>query len=185
MLHKNDFFEVETADHLMNSRIIINDLLNSALGNGLMIKNKTELKSINKTKSSYTLTVSENGQKKEISCINLALANSKGIARFIKANTDDTYAPIVVAKNVSEEKRSFVNLDYFPSTCINSIYKGNGIAMLGGISFKNKADCDPYIKYIISENKKINPNLEPLESYIGVIKTKFYLKIKIEITFIL
>ena len=45
MLHKNDFFEVETADHLMNSRIIINDLLNSALGNG-NDKNKTELKSI-------------------------------------------------------------------------------------------------------------------------------------------
>ena len=89
----------------------------------------------------------------------MALANSKGIARFIKANTDDTYAPIVVAKNVSEEKRSTEWIIFHQH--INSIYKGNGIAMLGGISFKNKADCDPYIKYIISVNKKINPNLEP------------------------
>lgn len=69
------------------------------------------------------MSVYENGQKKEISCINLALANSKGIIQFIKANTDDTYAPIVAEKNVSEEKWSFVNLDYFPSTCINSFYQ--------------------------------------------------------------
>ncbi len=175
IFHKNDFFEVETADHLMNSRIIIKDLLDTAVSNGLVIKNKTELKSVKKINNSYNLTVYENGQKKEISCFNLALANSKGIAQFIKANTDDTYAPIVVAKNVNNEKRSFVNLDYFPSTCINSIYKGNGIAMLGGISFKNKADCEPYIEYIINENKKINPNLEPLESYIGV-KTEVLFK---------
>ena len=27
--------------------------------------------------------------------------------------------------------------------------------MLGGISFKNKADCEPYIEYIINEIKKL------------------------------
>ena len=173
--NKNDFFEVETADHLMDSRLIIKDLLNAAESNGLRIKNNAELKKIRKTNKGYTLDVSESGSLHKINCTNLVLANSKNIIQFLEADFFDTYAPIVVAKNIKEEKRSFVNLDYFPSTCINSIYKGDGVAMLGGISFKTIEECGPYIKYIIKENKKINPSLEPIDSYIGT-KTEFLFK---------
>ncbi len=172
---KSDFYELETADHLMNSRVILNDLLSSAIHNGLVIKNNTELKAIQKLDDGYSINITENGLNKELKCNNLALASSKDIVNFIKANFSDSYAPIVVARNIEEEKRSFVNLDYFPSTCINSIYKGDGISMLGGISFKTAEECKPYIEYIIEESKKINPNLEPIDSYIGI-KTELLFK---------
>ena len=47
--------------------------------------------------------------------------------------------------------------------------------MLGGISFKSKERCPPYIDYIIKEHKKLNPKLKTLDSYIGV-KTEFLFK---------
>ena len=166
--NKGDFYELETADHLMNSRVILNDLLSNALSNGLYVKTKTELKAIKKIENGYNLEILENGSSKLLRCKNLALANSKNIVDFIEANISDSYAPIVVAKNIKEETRSFTNLDYFPTTCINSIYKGEGISMLGGISFKKIEDCKPYIDYIINESRKINPSLEPVDSYIGV-----------------
>tara|TARA_X000000368_G_scaffold346937_1_gene286400 strand:- start:2033 stop:3310 length:1278 start_codon:yes stop_codon:yes gene_type:complete len=172
---KNDFHEVETADHLMNSRQIIEDLLSVAEKNGLEIENNTELRKIEETNDGYLLSVKKNGALEKMACANLVLANSKNITEFVNADFSNTYAPIVVAKNIQEEKRSFVNLDYFPSTCINSIYKGDGVAMLGGISFKTREECQPYIEYIVNENKKINPQLEPIDSYIGV-KTEFIFK---------
>ena len=172
---REDFYELETADHLMNSRVILKDLLSAAIKNGLIVKNKTELKEIKKLPNGYILIIEEGGLKKELKCDNLALASSKDITNFVKANFSDSYAPIVVAKNIKEEKRSFVNLDYFPSTCVNSVYKGDGISMLGGISFKTVEECEPYIEYIIKESKKINPSLEPIDSYIGI-KTELLFK---------
>ena len=37
-----DFYELETADNLMNSRVILNDLLSTAQDNGLVVKNNSE-----------------------------------------------------------------------------------------------------------------------------------------------
>ena len=172
---KNDFYELETADNLMNSRVILNDLVSVAQKNGLIVKTNSELKAIEKLDNGYTLKYIENGSEKQLNCENLALASAKDIVNFIEANFSDSYAPIVVAKNIEQEKRSFVNLDYFPSTCVNSIYKGEGVSMLGGISFKTVEECEPYIQYIIDESKKINPSLTPIGSYIGT-KTELLFK---------
>ena len=46
--------------------------------------------------------------------------------------------------------------------CINILTKGNGIGLIGGITLKNREDCDKYINFVINEHKKINPNLKEI-----------------------
>ena len=45
--------------------------------------------------------------------------------------------------------------------------KGDGVALIGGISLNNSSKCQEYIDYVIKEHKKHNPSMRVLDTYVG------------------
>jgi len=98
----------------------------------------------------------------------LALCISGNISKYVDSSVKTSYAPLAVVKNIQPDTNSFVELDYFPENCINIITKGDGVGLIGGISFSNINKCDSYIKEVIEKHKEYNPELKVLHTYNGV-----------------
>ncbi len=157
------FFNVETSDFTTNSRCLLRDILATALNNGLEISTDNKVMNIEKIDG---VTIVK-GKKESFCAKNVTICAGAEVKNYFDVSIKTSYAPIAIAEGFDRGTNSFVELDYLQKKCINLITKKNGIGMIGGISFNNLNDCEPYFEYFIKEHKKYNPNLKIIEKYIG------------------
>jgi len=171
LIASNDKFKtVQTPDFTINSRLLLKDLLSTAIIGGLELSTDNKISNIENQNGHKLLA----GSKEDIKAENVALCSGEGIKYFSEVKTKTSYAPISVVSDVPIEAKSFVELDYYPKNCINLLTKENGIGLVGGISLSDKSKCNEYLDYVVREHQKINPSMKELSRYIGV---------KTEITF--
>ena len=171
LIASNDKFKtVKTPDFTINSRLLLKDLLSTAIIGGLELSTDNKISNIENQNGHKLLA----GSKEDIKAENVALCSGEGIKYFSEVKTKTSYAPISVVSDVPIEAKSFVELDYYPKNCINLLTKENGIGLVGGISLSDKSKCNEYLDYVVREHQKINPSMKELSRYIGV---------KTEITF--
>ncbi len=162
---KSKFYNIKTPDIGINSRNMIEELVQNCLQNGVKIITDTKAESIKKNENQL-YEINSTGEK--YFAKNCVLASGHDIKRFFNdVNVKTSYAPICVAKNIRNTDQSFVELDFYPRNCINLLVKEDNYGLIGGISFNNKDKCDDYINKVIKEHKKYNNNLIPVKKYIG------------------
>ena len=158
------FVTVTTPDFTTNSRLLLRDILSTAVENGTYLSLNNEIRMISKKEDKIMI----NGKNESFNVKKIAICAGAGVLRFfpgLKIKT--SYAPIAVVDNISPDARSFVELDYFPKNCINMLTKGDGVALIGGISLNNSSKCQEYIDYVIKEHKKHNPSMRVIDTYVG------------------
>lgn len=158
------FYQIQSTDFTTNSRLLLKDLLSTAVNNGVEIFTNNEL-----------LKIEDSDGEKIAHCSKEKFRGSKivvcvggGTEKFTELKIKKSLAPIAIVKNVPKNTNSFVELDYFKKKCINIITKNSSYGMIGGISLSDKKEVDKYFDYMIEEHKKTNPQLEVLEKYVGV-----------------
>jgi hypothetical protein len=161
---KSEFFSVSSPDFTMNSRILISDLLSSAISNGLDILTGAEVEAI----SDKNGTVHVNVLDKTYRAKRVVVCSPVATSKFFHLPIKTAYAPMAVVENIPDNEKSFVELDYWPRKCINLLKKGNGIGLAGGITLDNKSDVKPYLNYVIERHKRRNPCLKVVDSYVGL-----------------
>jgi len=164
------FKTVQTPDFTINSRLLLRDMMATAMHNGLEVSLDNKITKI----ESYQKNKILSGSKENIQAKNVALCNGAGIKYFTDVKTKTSYAPIAVVSGVPQKEKSFVELDYFPKKCINLLAKENGYGLAGGISLSDKSKCDEYLDYVIKRHQNLKPEIKEISRYIGV---------KTEITF--
>jgi hypothetical protein len=170
LAHREPFFEIQSTDFTVNSRLLLRDLLAAALGNGLHVRTGQHVREIRDAfGEKLAVTASDSFRGK-----NVVLCAGKSIADHVSAKITTSYAPLAVVGGLSNTARSFVELDYHVRNCINLLVKSNGIGLAGGISLKRMSNCDSYLDYVIEQHRKYQPSLQVLGRYPGV---------KTEITF--
>lgn len=161
--HKDRFFTVRTPDFTMNSRLLLRDLLATAIKNGLEISTSNGLIKYEKVEDGFIVR----GEKETFFAKEIVLCNGKNAANFVKAKVKKSYAPMAVVKNIDPTTESFVELDYYPKNCINILRKEDGVGLIGGISFNDLDKCEPYIDEVFEKHKKYQPNIERIKNYVG------------------
>ena len=162
--NRKKFFKIETTDFTTNSRHLLKDMIAVAIKNGLEVFTNNELKEIKNSNSDIIANCSNgNFQAK-----NMAICLGGSIEKFSDIKIKKSYAPIAVVKNIKEDTESFVELDCFKKNCINIVTKGKSFGLVGGISLSDKNDVQEYFNFMINEHKKINPQIEVLEKYVGI-----------------
>ena len=161
--YKGKYFDYQTTDFTTNSRILLRDIITTAIKNGLEVSLGNKINKINKINNTYVIS----GKNESFKVDKIAICAGEGITEFTDAKIKTSYAPIAVVKGVEPETKSFVELDYFPKNCINLLTKEKNIGLIGGITLKNINKCDDYLDFVISEHKKLNPKIKVLKRYIG------------------
>jgi len=164
ILSNEKFYKIESTDFTTNSRYLLKDLLATSINNGLEIFTENELLNIEHINNEIE-AVCKNGKivgKKIVIC------TGGNIEKFTEQKIKKTLAPIAVVRNITEETKSFVELDYFKQNCINIIRKDFSYGVIGGISLSKSDEVDKYFEYLINEHKKINPKIEVLKKYVGI-----------------
>jgi len=164
LFYKDKFYDYQTPDFTTNSRNLLSDLIFQSMNNGLQISTLNEFLNFEKQEGKIIVNCS----KESFEVNNIVLCIGGSIVKYAAANLKISYAPLAVIKNVAQNTNSSVELDYFPENCINIITKGNGIGLIGGISFSNIKKCESYIKEVIQKHKIYNPGLEVLHTYNGL-----------------
>jgi len=158
------FFKIKTTDFTTNSRYLLRDMIATACKNGLEIFTNNELLEIKKSNNVIIANCSNgNFQGK-----NMAVCSGGEIEKFSDLKINKSYAPIAVVKNIKAEAESFVELDIFKKNCINIVTKGKSFGLIGGISLPNKDEVQKYSDFMINEHKKLNPEIEVLQKYVGI-----------------
>ncbi len=161
-----DFFIQPSPDVTMNSRLLFLDLLSAAINKGLSVVTGEEVLAVNECKNSVEVKVNDGTYYSK----NVVICSPDFISKQLRIPIVTSYAPIAVVENVPEEESSFVELDYHVNKCINLLKKEGGIGQAGGITVKQKKDVAPYINYVINEHKKRNPEINVIDTYIGLKK---------------
>jgi hypothetical protein len=161
--YKEKYFDYKTTDFTTNSRILLRDIITTAITNGLDISLNNKVKKIDKQNKGYIVE----GENECFQVDKIAICAGSGITKFTDAKIKTSYAPIAVVEGISHNTNSFVELDYFPKNCINILTKEDGVGLIGGITLNNIEKCDEYIDFVIKKHKQMNPNLKVLEKYIG------------------
>ena len=162
--NSNKFYKVETTDFTTNSRYLLADMIATAKKNGLEIFTKNELLEIKNSNDNVIANCSNgNFQAK-----NMAVCLGGEIEKFSDLKINKSYAPIAVVKNIKTDTKSFVELDYFKKNCINIVTKGKSFGLIGGISLSKSDEVEKYFDFMINEHKKLNPEIEVLEKYVGI-----------------
>jgi hypothetical protein len=163
---KNFFYTKMSPDITMNSRVLISDILSSALNKGLKVLTNSMVISVNeKIDATFVKTKDEVFQAE-----NVVVCSPDVISKLSDLPIKTSYAPIAIVENVDKNETSFVELDYNIKKCINLLKKGGGIGQAGGISVATKGEIKPYLSYIINEHKKRNPGIEVVDTYVGLKK---------------
>lgn len=160
---KNKFYKIETPDFTTNSRVLLRDIVTTAIKNNLEVSLSNPLLRIEGSGDTKVL-VTGNGT---IKADNVVLCSGREISKFVDAKVKTSYAPIAVVKGVPQEAKSFVELDYFTKNCINIVVKKNGFGLAGGISVNKESECGDYIDFVIKEHRKLNTDMEVMKTYIG------------------
>ena len=162
--NSSKFYKIETTDFTTNSRYLLRDMIATAKKNGLQIFTKNELLEIKNANDNVIANCSNgNFQAK-----NMAVCLGGEIEKFSDLKINKSYAPIAVVKNIKEDTKSFVELDWFKKNCINIITKGKSYGLIGGISLSNKNEIEKYFDFVMDEHKKLNPEIEILEKYVSI-----------------
>lgn len=164
MKWKEKFYTVETPDFTMNSRLILGDMVATAMDKGLSISTSNKFLGYEKTDNGYLVKT----EKETFLVDKLALCNGENIKEYVDSRVKKSYAPMAVVNNVSEETKSFVELDYYPKNCINIITKEDRIGLIGGISFNDESKCKAYIEEVFNKHKEYQPQIQKLFEYNGV-----------------
>ena len=163
---KDDFFVKASPDFTMNSRVLLSDILCAATSQGLQVLTDRNVISVTDNGNLVTIkTTNEKFQSK-----NVVVSSPDAISNFFDIPIKVGYAPMAIVDNLPEDTKSFVELDYHISKCINLLTKGNGIGQAGGITLDKKSKIDQYLNFIVSEHKKRNPSLNHIDSYVGIKK---------------
>jgi len=163
LAYKQKFIDYQTTDFTTNSRILLRDIITTAIKNGLEVSVDNKIKKIENGNGGLII----NGEKDSFRVEKIAVCAGVDTANFSDARIKTSHAPIAIVDGVSENTNSFVELDYFPKNCINILTKEDGIGLIGGITLKNINECNDYLDFVIKEHKKSNPKLKVLEKYIG------------------
>ena len=159
-----DFFKIKTTDFTTNSRHLLRDMIATASKNGLEIFTNNELLEIKNSNS----VIIANCSNSNLQAKNMAVCLGGEIEKFSDLKMNKSYAPIAVVKNIKAETESFVELDIFKKNCINIVTKGKSFGLIGGISLSKKDKVQKYFDFMINEHKKLNPDIQVLEKYIGI-----------------
>jgi len=163
LFNQETFHKVKTTDFTVHSRLLLRDILTTAIHNNLEVSLNDSLEKI-ETHNGLKQVTTEKGTFK---AKNVVLCTGKKIAKYVNARVKTTFAPIAVVEGLSEDENSFVNLDYYTKNCVNVLTKGKGLGLVGGISLDKKEKCDEYLDFVVREHRKTNPSLRVLERYIG------------------
>jgi hypothetical protein len=158
------FLTLESPDFTMNSRILMGDLLSTAVHNGLEIAASEPVESIFESGSGAKVETSANLYESD----NVVICSPDVVSKEFNVPINTGYAPMAVVDNVPESEKSFVELDYYTKTCINLLKKENRVGLAGGITVNKEKDIKPYLKYIIMEHKKRNPEIRVVDDYVGL-----------------
>jgi glycine/D-amino acid oxidase-like deaminating enzyme len=161
--YRDKFLEFQTTDFTTNSRLLLRDIVGTAVGNGLTVSLGNKVGKV--TEDGQSLVV--HGQKDSFRASRVAVCAGAGTSDFTESKVTTSYAPIAVVRGISPEMTSFVELDYFRKNCINILTKKNGVGLIGGITVNHREECDPYLDFVIAEHKKLNPDLQVIERYVG------------------
>ena len=160
----NKFYKIETTDFTTNSRDLLKDMIATAEKNGLEIFTNNELLEIKNSNNNIIANCSnDNFQAK-----NMVVCLGDEIEKFSDLKINKSYAPIAVVKNIKADTKSFVELDCFKKNCINIVTKGKSFGLIGGISLSKSDEIQKYFDFMINEHKKLNPEIEVLEKYVGI-----------------
>ena len=159
-----DFFKIKTTDFTTNSRHLLRDMIATASKNGLEIFTNNELLEIKNSDSAIIANCSNSN----LQANNMAVCLGGEIEKFSDLKMNKSYAPIAVVKNIKADTESFVELDIFKKNCINIVTKGKSFGLIGGISLSKKDKVQKYFDFMINEHKKLNPDIQVLEKYIGI-----------------
>ena len=159
-----DFFKIKTTDFTTNSRHLLRDMIATASKNGLEIFTNNELLEIKNSNS----VIIANCSNSNLQAKNMAVCLGGEIEKFSDLKMNKSYAPIAVVKNIKADTESFVELDIFKKNCINIVTKGKSFGLIGGISLSKKDKVQKYFDFMINEHKKLNPDIQVLEKYIGI-----------------
>ncbi|RPG62188.1 MAG: FAD-dependent oxidoreductase [Flavobacteriaceae bacterium TMED238] len=163
---KGIFFEKESPDFTMNSRILINDLLSLGIENGLKVELNANVTSFKESVDKVTVQTTE----EEYISKNIVICSPDAISNLIGTPIKTGFAPMAVVENVPANAKSFVELDYFLKKCINLLTKGDGIGQAGGITLEKQDEIKSYLDYVIKEHKKRNPEIQVIDTYVGIKK---------------
>jgi hypothetical protein len=164
LLSKEKFYKTKTVDMTMNSRELLNDLVNNAKNNGLEIKINSTVVDIESNNNLHCVKT----KSEQYYGNNVILSCAENIKEFTKVDIQTTYAPMAVVDNLPHGAESFVELDYFTKNCINLLTKYDKSGLIGGITVKTKEEIESYLSYIKNEHKKLFPSLEVLGDYVGL-----------------
>jgi len=164
LFYKNKFLKIQTTDFTTNSRYLLEDMVATAVNNGLEIYTDTELLQINNSSDSVmAICKNETFQGK-----NMVVCLGSEIEKFSDFKLKKNFAPIAVVKNIKSNTESFVELDYFKKNCINIITKNKSYGLVGGISLKDEKETENYFNFMINQHKEQNPGIEVIKKYVGM-----------------
>jgi len=158
------FLDVETSDFTTNSRLLLRDLVATALHNHAELSLANPVLRI-ENRDSHKAVVTENGT---IMVDRVAICTGKNIPQFMNVKIKTTFAPIAVVKGLHPSTESFVELDYVTKNCINLLTKEDGVGMIGGISVGDEEKAAKYLQYVIEQHKKRTPGIEVVGTYTGL-----------------
>ncbi|MEX0315399.1 MAG: FAD-dependent oxidoreductase [Allomuricauda sp.] len=167
ILNSNEeFCEVKSPDVSINSRMLISDILCYALSNGLEFLTNQSVVSIDESSDDVSVKTNDS----QYCCRNIIVCTPDLVSELFNKQIKISYAPIAIVKGVTDQTRSFVELDYHTKNCINLLKKGGGIGQAGGISVPRPEMVNSYIDYVVDQLQKLNPNISVIDKYVGVKK---------------
>lgn len=166
LLSEDNFYSIQSPDITMNSRILIQDLLKASKVKGLEIIVAQKVLNLDESDTVVKVTTSEGSYQST----NVVICSPDAISEQYNIPIKTGFAPMAIVEDVPDDESSFVELDYNVKKCINLLKKGKGIGQAGGITVNSEAEIQPYLKFIINEHKKRNPEIKLVDTYVGVKK---------------
>jgi hypothetical protein len=160
------FYTVTSPDITMNSRILLQDLINASTAKGLDIIVGEKVLSIDESSKRVNVITTDGEYRSR----NVVICSPDVIASQYNVPIKTGFAPMAIVENVPEKEVSFVELDYQLKACINLLKKDPGIGQAGGITVNTESEIKPYLQYIIDEHKKRNPSIKVIDTYVGIKK---------------
>jgi len=158
------FLDVETSDFTTNSRLLLRDLVATALQNHAEISLANPVLRI-ENRDGHKAVVTEKGT---IKVDRVALCAGENIPKFMDVKIKTTIAPIAVVRGLHPSTDSFVELDYVTKNCINLLTKPDGVGLIGGISVDTEEEAARYLEYVIRQHQKRTPGIEVVGRYNGL-----------------
>ena len=164
MSSRERFLDVETSDFTTNSRLLLRDLVATAVNNHAELSLGNPVLRI-ENRDGHKAVVTEKGT---IKVDRVAICAGNSIPKFMNVKIKTTIAPIAVVRGLHPSTESFVELDYVTKNCINMLTKPDGVGLIGGISVGSEEEAAKYLEYVIGEHQKRTPEIEVVGRYNGL-----------------